>query len=418
MPKGSCFMMEVATSAAVPPPMPMMPCTRPCATSSSTIAAAPLIWLLVAASRSERYFSRTTSIDSPPRAATSSVRMSPGKGGGSSMLKSSRMASWPRPSMSRLTKTMSSPRVSRLQTMTMPFLPLIFWLSIFATRRPLVLLADRGLFHLGTRQTIDHVSYRARSLEAVFVPALGHLLQHRAVHEDLLRLVGPLVRCAGVEDDAAGDIARVHRRCRIERGRAAAVDDLRSPLRIEAGGKRPPDAVPVVGGDVVVDRDHALDSVMPGSAGDHRVADVVRVSRIHLLHRHHHPEAPAGLGRSVEALDAGNLHRFQDVPQRSRAVERLDHMDVVDGLAYGGGPHDRLVAVQDALDAQYRLGIILAFVARVVTGVFPERAFPHQLVRVDIALGDDFGSGRQREPGQIGLEHRHRAPAQRARNIV
>src|ERR1039457_5381563 len=225
MPKGSCFMMEVATSAAVPPPMPMMPCTRPCATSSSTIAAAPLIWLLVAASRSERYFSRTTSIDSPPRAATSSVRMSPGKGGGSSMLKSSRMASWPRSAMSCLTKTMSSPRVSRLQTRTMPFLPVILWLSLSAARRPPVLLAARGLFHLGTRQPVDHVGHRAGALETVFVPAIGHLLQHRAIHEDLLRLVGPLVRRAGVEDHASGDVARVHRRCRIERGRAAAVDD-------------------------------------------------------------------------------------------------------------------------------------------------------------------------------------------------
>ncbi len=121
MPKGSRFMMEVATRVAVPPPMPMMPCTRPCLSRSSTIAAAPAIWLLVAVSRSLRYFSRTTSIGNPPRSATSSVRMSPGKGGGSSMLKSSRMGSWPRSAMSRLTKTMSSPRVSRLQTMTMPF---------------------------------------------------------------------------------------------------------------------------------------------------------------------------------------------------------------------------------------------------------------------------------------------------------
>ncbi|MCZ7566880.1 MAG: hypothetical protein M5U08_26210 [Burkholderiales bacterium] len=37
-------MIEVATRVAVPPPMPMMPCTRPALTSSSTIAAAPLIW--------------------------------------------------------------------------------------------------------------------------------------------------------------------------------------------------------------------------------------------------------------------------------------------------------------------------------------------------------------------------------------
>ncbi len=119
-PNGNCFMIDVATSVAVPPPMPMMPCTLPCASRSSTIAAAPRIWLLVAVSRSLRYFSRTTSIGSPPRAATSSVRMSPGNGGGSSMLKSSRIGSWPRLAIRSLTNAMSSPRVSRLQTTTIP----------------------------------------------------------------------------------------------------------------------------------------------------------------------------------------------------------------------------------------------------------------------------------------------------------
>ena len=106
------------------------------------------------------------------------------------------------------------------------------------------------------------------------------------------------------------------------------------------------------------------------------------------------------------------------MPEGCGTVQGLDHVDVVDRLAYGSRPHDRLVAVEDALDAQHRLGIVLALVARVIAGVFAERALLHQLIRVDVAFGDDLGIGRQREPGQIGFEHRHRAAAQRAGNIV
>src|SRR5690606_17813748 len=271
---------DVATSVAVPPPIPMMPCTRPARSSSSTIAAAPRIWLLVAVARSLRHFSRTPSIGSPPRAATSSVRMSPANAGGSSMLKSSRIGSWPRAAIRSFTKTMSSPRVSRLQTITMPF--------FIAARPPGLFSLSRSLLlDLGTRQAADHVGDRARTDEAVVVPAVRHLLQHRPVHEDLLRLALPLVRRARVEDDAAGDVARLDRQPRIERRRAAAVDDLCRALGIEARRQRPPDPVHVVRLDVVVDDDHALDAVVAGRAGDHRVADVVRVPGVHLLDRHH-----------------------------------------------------------------------------------------------------------------------------------
>src|SRR5487761_2665358 len=269
MPKGRRCMIEVATSVAVPPPMPMMPCTRPWATSSSTIAAAPRIWLLVAASRSERHFSRTTSIGKPPRAAMSSVRMSPGNGGGSSMLKSSSIASRPRSAMSCLTKTMSSPRVSRLQTMTMPFLSVIFLLALDCatgrrTCRQPHSLAAFALLRFRPRQAVDHAGHGACAGKAVLVAAVRDLLQHAAVHEDLARLVLPLIRGAGVEDDPAGDVARLDRQARIERRRAAAVDDLGRPFGVEARGQRPPDAIPVVGLDIVVDHDYALDAVVPG----------------------------------------------------------------------------------------------------------------------------------------------------------
>src|SRR5512140_3201753 len=308
MPNGSFFMTEVATSVAVPPPMPMMPCTRCCLTRSSTMAAAPAIWLLVARSRSLRYFSRTTSIARPPRRATSSVVMSPGKGGGSSMLKSSRMGSMPRLAIRSFTNRMSSPRVSRLQTMTMPFRLMRCRLPWDAPGSAL------GLLRLGPGQPVDHPGHRAGAGKAVLVPAVRHLLQHGAVHEDFVGLVLPLERRAGVQDDAADDVARLDRQARVQGRGAAAVDDLGRALGVEARGQRPPDAVPVVGLDVVVDDDDALDAVVAGGRSDHRGADVVGVAGVHLLDRHHHPEAARRFGREVHALDARHLHRLQVMP--------------------------------------------------------------------------------------------------------
>ena len=168
----------------------------------------------------------------------------------------------------------------------------------------------------------------------------------------------------------------------------------------------------------MIDRDDTLDAIVPGGARDHRVADVVGVSGVHLLERHHNPEAAAGLGRDVDALDARHLHGLEVVPERGGAVERLDHVNIVDRLAHRGGPHDGLVAVKNALDAQHRLRVVLALVAGVVAGVLAKRSLLHQLVRVDEALGNDLGIGRQGQAGELGLEHRHRAPAQRAGNVV
>ena len=124
------------------------------------------------------------------------------------------------------------------------------------------------------------------------------------------------------------------------------------------------------------------------------------MTRVGLLDRDHGPEAAGRLGQHAHVLDAGDAHLLELGPQRRRARERQQHVDVGHRPPLAGGPQDRLVAVQDLLDLQHRLGDRMVQLVGVVAGVLGERSLGEEVVRVDLALEDDLGAGRHRQPGQ------------------
>ena len=123
MPKGSRFMIEVATSVEVPPPMPMMPCTAalPDQVVDDGRRAPDLVvggGIAIGAVLLAHHFDRQAAA---PRHLLGADVAGKGRRLLHAEVEQDRLHGPGRQSRC-LTKTMSSPRVSRLQTMTMPFL--------------------------------------------------------------------------------------------------------------------------------------------------------------------------------------------------------------------------------------------------------------------------------------------------------
>src|SRR5690606_21004229 len=106
----------VPTAVPPPPPMEMMPSTRPSRCSRCTTAATPRVITSRASPRSRR--ATSSSSVAPPAAATSAAEMSGSKAGSPSTPTLITRVRQPRASMRDFKKANSSPFVSRVPTMT------------------------------------------------------------------------------------------------------------------------------------------------------------------------------------------------------------------------------------------------------------------------------------------------------------
>src|SRR6267142_3658661 len=238
-------------------------------------------------------------------------------------------------------------------------------------------------------------------------------LRARCVHGREVR--PPLERTRRVDDRARAVALAVLRDARVERSAPRALDDVDRFDRIRARAHRPDDVVQVHDVDVVVDDDDVAAEVRPGMDGRREMPDLTSVSGVALLDAHGVEEPRAADLVAPHALDAWNSDRLELRPEQCRPEERAVEGLLVRRLVRRRAEDDRVVAVIDRFDLHERLG---PRVAGVVAGPLAERTLDDLLFRIDPALDDDLGVGREREPGDRSLHDAIRLAADATGPVV
>src|SRR6266550_4794185 len=149
--------------------------------------------------------------------------------------------------------------------------------------------------------------------------------------------------------------------------------------------------------------------------GRREVPDLPRVSGVALLDAHRVEESRAANLVAPDALDARDADRLELRAEQRRAQERSIEGLLVRRLVRWRAEHDRVVAVVKGFDLHERLG---TRVARVIAGPLPERTLDDLLFRIDPALDDDLGLGRERKPGDRPLHDAIRLAAHTTGPVV
>src|SRR5579864_8089207 len=230
------------------------------------------------------------------------------------------------------------------------------------------------------------------------------LVRRRGI--DRGEFVAPVPRPAGVDDGAAIRVI-AHRLAfrldaRIQWRRPGIADDVDRGCRIGPRDQCPDHLLEIRDVDIVVDHDRVAAAI--GSDVAHRgdMAGLPGVAGIALLDGNHEQEPRAANLMRPSGRDAGHTGLLDVFPQQCRTNDGAITADFVRRTLGRAPEQNRIVAVIDRLDVQYRLG---PQVAGVIAGPLAERSFDAHVVGLDETLDHDFGVGRDGQPGDRPFDH-------------
>src|SRR5579864_2415747 len=242
------------------------------------------------------------------------------------------------------------------------------------------------------------------------------LVRRRGI--DRGEFVAPVPRPAGVDDGAAiGVIA--HRLAfrldaRIQWRRPGIADDVDRGCRIGPRDQCPDHLLEIRDVDIVVDHDRVAAAIGSDVAHGGDMAGLPGVAGIALLDGNDEQKPRAANLVRPGGCDAGDAVLLDVLAQQRRANDGAITADFVRRALGRAAEQDRVVAVIDGLDVQYRLG---PQVAGVIAGPLAERAFDAYVVGLDKTLDHDFGVGRYRQPGDRPFDHLDRRAADAADDV-
>jgi len=128
--------------------------------------------------------------------------------------------------------------------------------------------------------------------------------------------------------------------------------------------------------------------------------------RIHLFHGDDSQEPAGALRWTVNCFQSGYFHGQKLLPQGSTVRKSHGHVGICDGSTHSSSPHNRVVAMGDALDI-HEVSRIGAH-TRVITGVLAKGTFLHELIGIYFSLKNDLRMSGNGKVYDLALNHFHR----------
>src|SRR3954467_11569790 len=255
--------------------------------------------------------------------------------------------------------------------------------------------------------------------EQMAEPLLREPALLRAGRAHLRELVAPVPGAAGVDDrPAVGEVAgRLALRldAGIERRRPGVADDVDRGGGVRAREQGPYQLLEIGDVDVVVDHDHVSPAIGTDMAHGGDMAGLLGMAGIALVDRDREQEPRVADLVRPGGGDARHARLLDILAQQARADHGAIAADLVRPALRHAAPQDRIVAIIDRLDVEHGLG---SEVAGVIAGPFRERALDALVARLDEALDDDLGIGRDRQAGDGAVDDLDRLAADAADDLV